>query len=202
MVELLCHNSIKITGEKIIYIDSFKIDKEYKDADYIFTTHSHYDHFSEEDIKKVLKPSTILITVETSKDDAIKLVGKERVVIVEPDKEYEIQGLKFKTTYAYNIDKQFHPKRNRWVGYIIEFEGKTYYIAGDTDNIPEIQNIESDIALIPIGGTYTMDYKEAAELANTLKAEVIIPTHYGVIVGTKQDAENFKELVKDKKVVI
>ena len=202
MVEVLCHSSIKITEDAIIYIDPFKINKEYHDADYVFVTHSHYDHFSPEDIEKVKKENTIFIVTEDIKEKAEKLFGEENVFAVEPNESYHAYGLDFKTTYAYNVNKAFHPKGNRWVGYIIQTNNKTYYIAGDTDNIKEIQDIECDEALIPIGGTYTMNYKEAAELANTIKAKIVIPTHYGSIVGDKEDAIKFKELVKDKEVKI
>ena len=202
MVEVLCHNSIKITENVIIYIDPYKINKEYHDADYLFFTHSHYDHFSPEDIEKVKKESTVFIVTEDIKEEAEKLFGREHVFAVVPNEIYHVNGLDFKTTYAYNVNKAFHPKENKWVGYIIEVNHKTYYIAGDTDNIEEIQNIECDEAFIPIGGTYTMDYQEAAELANTIKAKVVIPTHYGSIVGNKEDAIKFKELVNNKEVKI
>ena len=198
MLEVLCHSSIRITEDKVIYIDPFKIDKNYNDADYVFCTHSHYDHFSPEDIEKVKKEDTILIVTSDIEDEAKKIVNKENVFIVEPDKKYDIKGLKIETTYSYNIDKQFHPKENKWVGYIIEINNKRYYVAGDTDNIKEIQDIECDVALIPIGGTYTMNYKEAAELANDINASTVIPIHYGTIVGDKEDAKRFKELVKNK----
>ena len=201
MIDVLCHSSIRIEGDKIIYVDPFKIEQKYNDADYIFCTHSHYDHFSPEDIEKVKKEDTTII-VPSDIEEQARNIFNNNVVIVEPAKEYQIKDLKFKTTYAYNINKKFHPKENKWVGYIIELNNKKYYIAGDTDNIEEIQNIECDIALIPIGGTFTMDYKDAAELANTIKADIVIPTHYGSIVGEKEDAIKFKELVKDKKVEI
>ncbi len=201
MIDVLCHSSIRIEGDKIIYVDPFKIEQKYNDADYIFCTHSHYDHFSPEDIEKVKKEDTTII-VPSDIEEQARNIFNNNVVIVEPAKEYQIKDLKFKTTYAYNINKKFHPKENKWVGYIIELNNKKYYIAGDTDNIEEIQNIECDIALIPIGGTFTMDYKESAELANTIKADIVIPTHYGSIVGEKEDAIKFKELVKDKKVEI
>ena len=202
MIEVLCHNSIKITEDVIIYIDPFKINKEYHDADYIFFTHSHYDHFSPEDIEKVKKENTVFIVTEDIKEKAEKLLSKENVFAVVPNENYHVHGIDFKTTYAYNVNKTFHPKENKWVGYIIEVEHKTYYIAGDTDNIEEIQNIECDEALIPIGGTYTMDYEEASNLANTIHAKVVIPTHYGSIVGNKEDAIKFKELIKNKEVKI
>ena len=201
MIDVLCHSSIRIEEDKIIYVDPFKIEQKYNDADYIFCTHSHYDHFSPEDIEKVKKEDTTIIVPRDIEEQA-RNIFNNNVVIVEPAKEYQIKYLKFKTTYAYNINKKFHPKENKWVGYIIELNNKKYYIAGDTDNIEEIQNIECDIALIPIGGTFTMDYKESAELANTIKTDIVIPTHYGSIVGEKEDAIKFKELVKDKKVEI
>ena len=201
--KVLCHSSIRINGSKTIYVDPFRIEKEYKDADYIFCTHSHYDHFSEEDIRKVMKEDTVIITVESSKKDALEMVKSEKqVVIVEPNNKYNVQGIEFETTYAYNENKKFHPKAEKWVGYIITLDGTKYYIAGDTDNIEEIQNVKCDIALIPIGGTYTMDYEEAAELANNIDAKLIIPTHYGEIVGSKEDAMKFKELVKGKEVQV
>lgn len=200
--QLLCHNSIKIEGNKVIYIDPYKIEKNYNDADYIFSTHSHYDHFSEEDIKKVMKENTKIITVESSEEEAKKLVGENNVLIVEPEKEYSIDDIRFKTTYAYNINKPFHPEENRWVGFIIDFEGMKYYIAGDTDNIEKLHNIECDVAFIPIGGKFTMNCEEAAELANIIKAKTVVPTHYGLIIGDKADGLKFEKLVKNKKVEI
>lgn len=200
--KVLCHNSIKIEGNKIIYIDPYEVSENYNDADYIFCTHSHYDHFSEEDIKKVMKENTKIITVKSSEKEAKKIVGEKNILIVEPDREYKIDDINFKTTYAYNKTKAFHPKENMWVGFIIDFESTKYYIAGDTDNIEEIQNIECDVAFIPIGGKFTMDYKEAAELANTIKAKTVVPTHYGLIIGNKEDGFEFEKLVKDKKVEI
>ena len=202
MVEVLCHNSIKITENVIVYVDPFKINKEYHNADYVFFTHSHYDHFSPEDIEKVKKENTVFIVTEDLKEKAEGLYGKENILVVKPNENYHVSDFDFKTTYAYNVNKAFHPKENKWVGYLIQINNKTYYIAGDTDNIEEIQDIECDEAFIPIGGTYTMNYKEAAELANEIKAKVIIPTHYGSIVGDKEDAIKFKELVEGKEVKI
>ena len=202
MVEVLCHNSIKITENVIVYVDPFKINKEYHDADYVFFTHSHYDHFSPEDIEKVKKESTVFIVTEDLKEKAEDLYGKENILVVKPNEDYHVSDFDFKTTYAYNVNKAFHPKENKWVGYLIQINNKTYYIAGDTDNIEEIQDIECDEAFIPIGGTYTMNYKEASELANAIKVKVVIPTHYGSIVGDKEDAIKFKELVEGKEVKI
>ena len=198
-IKVLCHSSIKITGEKFIYIDPFKIDKDYNDADLIFITHSHYDHYSEEDIERIRKDDTTYIV---TKDVAFKLqdkgVSEKSIFVVEPNKEYEIDGIKFETIPAYNINKQFHPKNNNWIGYIIEIKGIRYYIAGDTDITPENRRVKCDVALVPVGGTYTMTYKEAAELINKIKPKVAIPIHYGSIVGTNQDAKRFVELLDEK----
>lgn len=197
-----CNNSIQLLGNKKIYIDPYELKEEVHDADYIFCTHSHYDHFSIKDIEKILKDNTKIITVLSAKEDAIKLVGKENVLIVEPNENYEIDDIKFSTTYAFNVDKHFHPKENKWVGFIIELDNKKYYIAGDTDNIPEIRSVKADVAFLPVGGTYTMDYEEVADLANVLDVNTVVPTHYGSVAGRKEDGENFKKLVKGKEVIL
>ena len=202
-VTLFCHSSIKLTGSKTIYIDPYMIDFDYKDADYIFCTHGHYDHFSEDDILKLMNENTKLITVECNHGMARDLFRDEgKIMIVEPNNEYEIDDIKFKTTVAYNKEKLYHQKKENWVGFIIELDGLNYYIAGDTDALDELYNVECDVAFLPVGGKYTMDYKEAAELANGITADVVIPTHYGSIVGEKTDGEEFAKLIKDKDVKI
>lgn len=197
-IEVLCHNSIKISKEKIIYIDPFKIQKEYKDADIIMITHSHYDHFSEEDINKVKKENT-QICITKDLEERTKNLGfrKENIFIVEPNMKYKINEFEFETILSYNISKQFHPKENLWVGYIIKINNIIYYIAGDTDITEENKKVMCDVAFLPVGGTYTMDSKEAAELANIIKPKVAVPVHYGSIVGTKEDAENFKNMLDE-----
>lgn len=197
-IEVLCHSSIKINKEKIIYIDPFKIQKEYKDADIIMITHSHYDHFSEEDINKVKKDNTKICITKDLEERTLNLgFSKENILIVEPNKKYNIEEIKFETIPAYNISKQFHPKENNWVGYIIEINNIKYYIAGDTDITKENKNVKCDVAFVPVGGTYTMNSKEAAELVNIIKPKVAVPVHYGTIVGTKEDAENFAKILDE-----
>lgn len=122
-IEVLCHSSIRITGDKVIYIDPFKINKVYQDADYIFCTHSHYDHFSKEDVEKLTNKNTIIITPESSRKDAINILQDEsRVIVIEPGKKYKIADIEFETTYAYNKCKVFHPRRNRWVRIYFKFK--------------------------------------------------------------------------------
>ena len=191
MIEINCHSSIKISKEKIIYIDPFKIEKETHDADIILITHEHYDHYSPEDLEKVTTNETIIVAPKT-----VKALSKMiNIVLVEPNQTYEVQGIKIETIPAYNVNKQFHPKENEWVGYIIEIDNTRYYIAGDTDVTPENKQVKCDVALVPVGGTYTMTYEEAAELVNLIKPKIAIPTHYGSIVGSKDDGIKFKELL-------
>ena len=198
-IEVLYHSSIKIAKEKIIYIDPFKINKNYNDADIIFITHDHYDHYSEEDIDKVINEKTTIVIPEELLTKLLrKGINRSDIITVEPNKKYTVQGIKFETIPAYNVNKTFHPKENEWVGYIIEIKGIRYYIAGDTDITDENRKVKCDVAFVPVGGTYTMNFKEAAELINEIKPKVAVPIHYGSVVGTKQDAVNFVELLEQE----
>lgn len=196
-IQVLCHSSMKIkTGGKIIYSDPFRVKEESKDADIIIITHSHYDHFSEEDIEKVKKQTTKILVTQDLLERTLALgFEKENIVVVIPNENYEIDGVELVTIPAYNTNKKFHPKENNWVGYLLELEGKKVYIAGDTDITEENKKIECDIALVPVGGTYTMTYEEAAKLVNMIKPKIAIPMHYAEIVGERLDGFHFKELV-------
>ena len=195
-VEVLYHSSIRINKEKTIYIDPFKIDRNYNDADIVFITHDHYDHYSEEDIDKVINENTTIIIPEELLTKLLrKGINKNAIITVEPNEKYMVQGIKFETIPAYNTNKTFHPKKNGWVGYIIIINGIRYYIAGDTDITEENKKVKCDVAFVPVGGTYTMDFKEAANLINEIKPKIAIPIHYGSVVGTEQDAIDFIRLL-------
>lgn len=191
-IEVLCHSSIRISKGKTIYIDPFHIRKQYNDADIILITHSHYDHFSEDDIEKVMKSGTKIYVTNDLFEKTKKLGFYENnITIVKPNETYYEADIEIKTIRAYNTNKQFHSIENNWVGYILKINNIVYYIAGDTDITDENEKVKCDIAFIPVGGTYTMNAKEAAILMNKIKPKIAIPTHYGEIVGTKQDAEEF-----------
>lgn len=195
-IEVLYHSTIRISKNKVIYIDPFKIDKDYNDADIVFITHDHFDHYSEEDIDKVINENTtIIIPKELLTKILRKGINKNAVITVESNKEYMVQGIKFETIPAYNTNKTFHPKENDWVGYIITLDGIRYYIAGDTDVTEENRKVKCDVAFVPVGGTYTMDFKEAAQLINEIQPKIAVPIHYGSVVGTKQDATDFIKLL-------
>ena len=197
IIKVLVHSSVKISGDRIIYFDPFKIDSKYYDADYIFITHDHYDHYSEEDIDKIKKNTTIFIVPEMLVTKLlIKGIPADNIIPVIPNREYEGPDFEFETVPAYNKNKQFHPKENGWVGYIISLNNVRYYIAGDTDITEENKKVKCDVALVPIGGTYTMNAIEAAELVNIINPKIAIPIHYGDIVGSKEDEKVFLKLLK------
>jgi len=195
-VKWLGHSSIKIFSNKIIYIDPYNIKNFYNDADLIFITHNHYDHYSEDDIKKCLKENTKIIVTIDLYNRVLELGFKEsNIIIVTPNKNYKIDNIIFDTIPSYNTNKSFHPKENNWVGYIISIDNIKYYIAGDTDITNEAKSVKCDVAFLPIGGVYTMDYQEASILTNIINPKIVVPIHYGTIVGTKNDAENFKNSI-------
>ena len=195
-IEVLLHSSIRINKGKVIYIDPYNINKNYNDADLIFITHSHFDHYSPEDIEKIKKEDTVIIAPQDL-SSRIQNEGfaQENIIIVSPNKTYETKGIKFETVPAYNVGKQFHPKSNEWVGYILELDGIRYYIAGDTDANEDNKKVKCDVAFVPIGGTYTMTAIEAAEFINEIKPKLAVPIHYGLIVGTDADASKFVSLL-------
>ncbi len=195
-IEVLYHSCIKISKEKIIYIDPFHIDTEYHDADIIFITHDHYDHFSENDIYKVKKENTKIVAPDSLLEKILVMGFKEEnITTVDPGEADKIEDIEYETIPAYNIDKQYHPKENGWVGYILKIDDVKYYIAGDTDITEENKKVQCDVAFVPVGGTYTMDFSEAAQLVNEIKPKIAVPIHYGSVVGTKQDAEDFVRLL-------
>ncbi len=195
-IEVLGHASVKLTGKKTIYVDPYHIQVELKDADYIFITHDHYDHYDEKSIQNVRKDTTKIIVPTCLQD-------KTHDLVVEPGKHYQIDDFEFDTIPAYNLDKPFHPREKNYVGYNICLEDEFFYIMGDTDRTPETDQVKADICFVPIGGTYTMDVAEAIEYINDLHPQVAIPIHYGSITGSLELADEFKEKVnKEIKVEI
>lgn len=185
--------AIKIESTKNIYFDPYQIKEEFHDADYIFITHDHYDHYDEESIKNIMKSETMIVVPECLKERVSKLTTN--YFLVSPNEKYNLADLSFETTFSYNIDKPFHPKEKGYVGYKIKLEDKHLYIMGDTDYLEENLHITCDICFIPIGGTYTMDVQEAAAYINELKPELAIPIHYGSIVGDLSLSKQFIDLV-------
>ncbi len=173
-------NSIQLNDN--IYIDPFKLN-EYTEAKYIFITHSHYDHLSLSDIKLIYNYQTKVIAPLDCLNDLLSInINKDNIILVKPNEEYNLEDISFKTVPSYNINKTFHPKENNWVGYLINIDNEISYIVGDSDFIPEMNNIKCDNLFIPIGGVYTMNVDEAIEAIKVINPQVVYPTHYGSII--------------------
>lgn len=196
-ITINCHSSIRIAADKIVYFDPFKISEATHDADIIFITHDHYDHFSIDDIKKIEKEDTVYVIPECMYNQ----LGGENVIVVNPGDKTEIEGYEVEVIPSYNRHKLFHPRRKGYVGYIVKIEGQRVFVAGDCDRNDDLLKVECDIALIPVGGHYTMDSEEAAKLVNTIRPKIAIPTHYGDIVGKSDDGNRFAALV-DKDIEV
>jgi len=186
-------SSIKITGSKTVYFDPLELKGAPKDADIIFVTHVHYDHFSPEDISKVMKDDTKVV-VPTSMLEVVKEKCPEVKSLygILPGQTGECEGVKYEGIPAYNIGKAFHPKENNWVGYIVEMDGKTYYAMGDTDVTPEAEAVDVDVIFVPVGGKYTMDADEAADFINQKPRGLVVPIHY----ADPEACERFLGLLK------
>ena len=201
MIKVITHSCIRIDeGGTVIYADPFHMPDDPRDGDIILITHDHFDHFSPEDIKKAAKSGAVIAAPEKMAKKAADETGLT-VTPVKPGGTYEISGLSVETVPAYNILKPFHPKSAGWVGYIVTVGGRRIYIAGDTDVTPESKKVKCDVAMLPVGGKYTMTAKEAAALVDIIKPAEAIPTHYGTVVGSADDGKLFASLVGSQTAV-
>ena len=187
---------------KDVYIDPWGFVGELPEADVIFITHAHEDHFSVEDIEKIHRAETAVVC---PRDIAERLEGE--VEPVAPGDSLEVCGIKVQCVPAYNIHPerlQAHPKENNWVGYVLELGDSTYYHAGDTDHVPELDSVRTDVAFLPIGGKFAMDVDEAAGLAKAISPQMAVPMHYGFFpgVGEEKDGERFREAADPVKVEV
>jgi L-ascorbate metabolism protein UlaG (beta-lactamase superfamily) len=201
----LGHAGVLIKNSKVIYIDPYKIEGGMEKADVILITHSHYDHCSLEDMNKIVQEGTIVFAPADCQSKIARFQVGIDIKIVEPGQEIFLGKTKISIFPAYNLDKPFHSSEEGWVGYVIKEAGVLIYHAGDTDIIPEMQKLTGYkqpgtefLALLPIGGRFTMTAEEAAEAARIIKPSLAIPIHYGSIVGGEEDANEFVELCKEE----
>ncbi|MBN1104458.1 MAG: MBL fold metallo-hydrolase [Deltaproteobacteria bacterium] len=192
----LGHDSFRIDTDKTLYFDPYQILPGPK-ADLILISHEHFDHCSPEDVAKIQKPNTVIVT---EKDSARKLKGDVR--LMKPGDTLSVEGIKIEAVPSYNTDKDFHPRKNGWLGFVVEVDGVRIYHAGDSDFIPEMKNLKVDIALLPVSGTYVMTAEQAVQAALAINPKLVIPMHYGAIVGDEQDAANFKKALEGKVEVL
>ncbi|HDO36414.1 MAG TPA: MBL fold metallo-hydrolase [Nitrospirae bacterium] len=197
-IHWLGHDTFKVAGRDVtVFTDPFRLKKSDR-ADIILITHDHYDHCSPDDVKRIQKEDTVIVTTP---DCADKLSGNIRTV--KPGDTLEVKGVLIEAVPAYNTNKQFHPRDRNWVGYIFTVDGRRIYLAGDTDYIPEMKTFKDiDVALLPVSGTYVMTADEAVQAALDIHPKVAVPMHYGSIVGTESDAERFAGALKGKIEVV
>ncbi len=178
---------IFINGSKTICFDPYSVKDDAVKCDCILVTHKHRDHFSSDCIKKIIKDDTVIYSPQS-----IFGFDNNKITEVEPNKTYDFNGIKITTVPAYSLDNTYHPVHAKFVGYIVEIDNIRYYHAGDTDLIPEMSDLdEIDVAFLPIGGIYTMDHNEALRAVDIIKPKVAIPVHFGMILGTYEEAEEF-----------
>jgi L-ascorbate metabolism protein UlaG (beta-lactamase superfamily) len=186
----LGHASFRLDGPPTIYFDPWRLKGEQPQADIILVSHEHDDHCSPGDIERVRGPNTVILV---GGKGARKLEGDVRAV--HPGEKVKVGDVLIETVPAYNIGKPYHPKEAGDVGYVVTVGGQTIYHAGDTDLIPEMKEIECDVALLPVGGTYTMNAEEAAQAAAEIRPRVAVPMHWGAgVAGQRSDGERFREL--------
>ncbi len=199
----LGHASFKLVrGNVTIYFDPWRLSGSPQDADLVLITHPHFDHLEPADLDKVLKADTAIVTVQECADKLKEAGVSAAVQVVKPGDKITVKGVAIEVVAAYNLDKVYHPKEKQWVGFVIEIDDTRIYHAGDTDFIPEMKGIKTDVALLPVSGTYVMTADEAADAAKAISAKVTVPMHYGTIIGTEVDAKKLQELCSEMVVEV
>lgn len=195
------HDTFILEKDIRICLDPFKLSKTVS-ADIILISHDHFDHCSLEDLKNISSDKTTIIAAKECLSKLNDLKCKEKLGII-PGQEKTVNGVKIKAIHAYNTNKinpqtkrPFHPKEDNKVGFLIDIKGTTIYHTGDSDFIPEMIDLRPDVLLIPVSGTYVMTAKEASQAVDKIKPTIAIPMHFGTIVGSENDAKEFKQLVK------
>ncbi|MBW6442186.1 MBL fold metallo-hydrolase [Patescibacteria group bacterium] len=203
----LGHSGFLIKNHKVIYIDPYNLKGDLELADIILITHSHHDHCSYPDLTKIVKEGTKILVSSGCQSKIAKFKVPIKIYLLEPGQEIDLGDIKIDSFPAYNTDKHFHPVEEGGLGYIIKFENVVIYHAGDTDIIPEMQKItgykhadKELIALLPVGGRFTMSAEEAAQAAKIIKPNLAIPMHWGTIIGGEEDAKEFVELCNENKI--
>jgi len=205
-IRWLGHAGFLIKDRKVTYIDPYNIKRDSEKADLILITHSHYDHCSVADMNKIIKEGTKIVVPADCQSKITRFNIPIEIQVIEPGQELIYEDIKISTLPAYNIDKPFHSKDESWIGYLIKINGLLIYHAGDTDVIPEMQKLtgyqrdKKFIALLPVGGRFTMNSEEAAEAAKIIKPFLAIPMHYGSFVGNNEDAQEFIQLCKEENI--
>lgn len=195
------HDTFAIEKDIKICIDPYKLSKSIE-ADLVLISHDHFDHLSLDDLKKISSDKTSIVTAKECVSKLGNIKCREKLSI-EPGEEKTVNAVRIHAINAYNVDKinpdtkrPFHPKEDKKIGFLIDIKGTRIYHTGDSDLVPEMSNLQPDILLVPVSGTYVMTAKEAAQAVEKIKPKIAIPMHYGTIVGSEDDAKEFRQLVK------
>ncbi len=201
------HDTFTLEKSITICIDPYKLSRSIL-PDIILISHNHFDHMSLDDLKKISSNNTTIVAAKECMEQLTKIPSKEKIGL-SPGQEKTINDIKIKAIPAYNIDKinpdtrkPFHPKEDNKIGFVVNMGGTSIYHTGDSDLVPEMDNLKPDILLVPVSGTYVMTAKEAARAVEKIKPKVAIPMHYGTIVGNEDDAKEFRDMVKSCEVHI
>ena len=193
----LDHASFRLDGPPTIYFDPVNLRGEVIPADIILISHEHSDHYAPATLKQISSAETVIITNETV---ANQLAGTDvagEVRVLKAGEETTVGDVVIETVPAYNIGKSFHPKEAGGLGFIVTWGGERLYFAGDTSRIPEMQDIDCDVALLPIDGTYTMNVEEAAQAAADIGPKVAVPMHM-----RSANPEEFRDLCECMVVIL
>jgi L-ascorbate metabolism protein UlaG (beta-lactamase superfamily) len=194
-IHWLGHDSFRLDGTTTVFIDPWKLPPGQPRAGVVLVTHDHHDHLSANDIAKIAGPDTVVVGPASVTD---QISGLETVTVAAGDN-VDVCGVQVLAVPAYNLDKfrapgqLYHPREAGLVGYVVTLDGVRYYHAGDTDAVPEMADVQCEVALLPVGGKYTMTWEEAAAACDLLAAAVAVPMHYGDVIGDIHDAERFRD---------
>jgi L-ascorbate metabolism protein UlaG (beta-lactamase superfamily) len=198
----LGHDSFRLAGPPVIYFDPWQLKSKPPVADLVLVSHEHHDHCSPQDVRKISGPDTVVLAGGSA---AERLSGAQAV---KPGDQLSVAGVKVEVVRAYNVNKfrspgvPFHPIESEHVGYVVTVDRVRVYFAGDTDHVAEMVDLECDVALLPVSGTYVMTVEEAAEAARTIQPQIVVPMHYGSGIGTADDGQRFTELYDGKVVLL
>lgn len=194
-IHWLGHDSFRLDGGVTLYIDPYKLPAGQPQAGVILVTHEHYDHLSPQDIDQIAGPGTVVVGPAAV---TAQIQGLETVTVGAGDA-VTVRGVEVLAVPAYNVDKfrapgePYHPREAGHLGYVVTFGGVRYYHAGDTDEVPEMADVHCDVALLPVGGKFTMTWQEAAAACDVVDAAAAVPMHYGEVIGDARDAEAFRD---------
>ncbi|MDA4124263.1 MAG: MBL fold metallo-hydrolase [Thaumarchaeota archaeon] len=203
-VHWLGHDGFVLQGSRTVIIDPYKASGDYK-ADLLLISHEHSDHLNADDIRRFTSGSTAIVAPKVC-EEPLRQFAMEKVFVA-PGARLELRGVTIETVPAYNLNKfrepgrVFHPRADGRVGYVVTLDGVRFYHSGDSDDTPEMEALETDVAFLPVSGTYVMTAEEAAEAAKAMKVKVVVPMHFGSIVGSRADAERFKALLGGSRTV-